>query len=118
MGTRSASEVSISIIEARTEVISGDRDSVRGRAVSKLMQKASFTGRNALSWERSAGIGWILTARLTLTLVLPLPPFVPLPPGFNTIGSAIVQTTCRERATQNLLDVRDAYTTWPCGPKG
>jgi len=33
-------------------------------------------------------------------------------PGFNTIGSKIVQTTCRIRLKQNLEDISNAYFQW------
>jgi len=33
-------------------------------------------------------------------------------PGFNTIGSKIVQTTCKIRLKQNLEDISNAYFQW------
>ena len=33
-------------------------------------------------------------------------------PGFNAIGSKIVQTTCRIRLKQNLEDISNAYLQW------
>ena len=47
-----------------------------------------------------------------LTLKVPLPRLLPLPLGFNRIGSAIVSRTCRQRVAANLDDLRDVYTAW------
>ena len=109
--------VVVSIVDARTEVEQGGR---LGNVLASAMQRAKFAGRNAITWKEhnvasnSAGgaRSCDLEGNLKLTLTITLPPFLPLPPGFNTIGSKIVKRTCAERLRQNLSELSDAYLIW------
>ena len=113
--TRSGDEVCVSIVEARSEILPGDgreEPGLVGRAVAAAMKRSSFSGRNRLSWRAHADGGWVLASDFELTLKVPLPRLLPLPLGFNRIGSAIVSRTCRQRVAANLDDLRDVYTAW------
>mmetsp|Transcript_20327 Transcript_20327/g.24907 ORF Transcript_20327/g.24907 Transcript_20327/m.24907 type:complete len:248 (+) Transcript_20327:55-798(+) len=101
-------KLKVSIVDARTE-INGSSSGIIG----SIMKQANFNGGNVLVWNKvSNRKGWKLSADLSLTLSIPLPPLLPLPPGFNRIGSTIVQRTCENRVENNLRDIRDAYVTW------
>jgi len=105
-------KVVITIEDARTEVDSGGR---LGNTLASAMRRSKFEGRTAISWKDKSSIGeqcYALEGSLKLTLSINLPPFLPLPPGFNSIGSRIVERTCRERLKQNLSDISDAYLQW------
>ena len=111
---RSESKVSTIITEARSEMESG-RDTTTGNLVARLMKKSTFRGGNSVVWREITSNnkeGWVLTADLSLTLVIPLPRFLPLPPGFNSIGSRIVKATCRKRLESFLNDLQQAYIDW------
>lgn len=110
---RSESKVSTIITEARSEMKSG-RDTTTGNLVGRLMKKSTFRGGNSVMWQEmtSNKEGWVLTADLSLTLVIPLPRFLPLPPGFNSIGSRIVKVTCRKRLDSFMIDLQQAYNDW------
>lgn len=107
--------VVVSIIDARTEVEQGGR---LGNVLASAMQRSTFSGRNAITWKEYASDtaggarSCDLEGNLKLTLTITLPPFLPLPPGFNTIGSKIVERTCTERLRQNLSELSDAYLIW------
>jgi hypothetical protein len=104
--------VSSKIQQARSEIKSG-RDSALGRLVAPVMEKSSFQGGNKVSWKKNqASEGWILRADLSLTLSIPLPPFLPLPPGFNSIGSRIVKSTCKRRLETFVSDLQASYLDW------
>lgn len=106
--------VSTNIQEARCDILSGT-NTVTGKIVSKLMKQSTFHGGNTVAWRDNADSdGWILQANLSLTLSIPLPAFLPLPPGFNSIGSRIVKSTCRKRLQQNVVDLQEAYLQWAC----
>mmetsp|Transcript_25445 Transcript_25445/g.61169 ORF Transcript_25445/g.61169 Transcript_25445/m.61169 type:complete len:254 (+) Transcript_25445:70-831(+) len=111
----------ISIIDAKTEVQSGGRV---GNTLASAMKRSKFEGRNAVAWkEQNDGStndgaqSYVLNGDLKLTLTITLPPFLPIPPGFNTIGSKIVERTCKERLQQNLRDISNAYLIWATSPE-
>lgn len=112
-----AGGVTVRIVDARSEIRSGGGGPA-GAVIQSVMKKSKFAGRYGISWraapQRSASRrdGWTLSADLALTLTVPLPGLLPLPPGFNSIGSSIVKSTCRKRVEQNLVDLRDAYVLW------
>jgi len=103
----------ISIIDARTEVEKGGR---LGNTFVSAMKRSKFEGRNVVTWnEHDNTTGdqiFALEGSLTLTITIDLPPFLPLPPGFNTIGSKIVERTCSDRLKLSLQNLSDAYLQW------
>ena len=107
-------QVSVSIIDTRTEIVSGGGRA--GDLIVRVMERSSFSGGTVLSWKQVNDCSWILSANLALTLTVELPRFVPLPLGFNTIGSRIVSGTCRARIVQNLEDLKEAYWQWASRP--
>lgn len=112
-----AGGVTVRIIEARSEMRSGGGGPA-GAVIKSAMEKSKFSGRYGVSWRNaprrsiSSKDGWTLSADLALTLTVPLPGLLPLPPGFNSIGSRIVKSTCRKRVEKNLVNLRDAYVRW------
>ncbi|KAL7527854.1 hypothetical protein ACHAXR_002165 [Thalassiosira sp. AJA248-18] len=119
---KASDNVVISIIDAQTEVEKGGR---LGNTLASAMKRSQFEGRNVISWKEQNGANnesgaqrnYALEGNLKLTLTINLPPFLPLPPGFNAIGSKIVERTCRDRLRQNLSDISDAYLVWATSPE-
>lgn len=111
-----------SIIDAQTEVQQGGR---LGNTLSSVMKRSAFEGRNVVSWKEigvddssaDAARKYTLEGNLKLTVTINLPPFLPLPPGFNAIGSKIVERTCHDRLGQILRDISDAYLIWATTPQ-
>jgi len=106
-------QVSAVITEARSD-IQNEKEGKMGKIIQKAMTSSTFRGGNTIALEPSKhdASSSVLTADLSLTLSIPLPRFVPLPPGFNKIGSRIVQSTCKRRLKQQLASLQDAYQTW------
>ncbi len=104
---RGAAEVTTSIVEARTEVRGGGI----GNALASAMKRSEFEGRTIVSWKEEKS-SYDFDADLELTLTIKLPRILPLPPGFNAIGSKIVERTCKERLKKNVLDIKAAYIEW------
>ena len=107
-------EVTITLLDSRSEVEGGRL----GNTLASVMKKSKFEGRNTITWQENYDAllpqqeDFLLDGKLNLTLTITLPPFLPLPPGFNAIGSKIVERTCAERLKQNLNEVSDAYRLW------
>jgi len=101
-------EVTITFLDSRSEVEGGRL----GNTLASVMKKSKFEGRNTITWKELQQEDFLLEGKLNLTLTITLPPFLPLPPGFNAIGSKIVERTCAERLKQNLNEVSDAYRLW------
>ena len=107
-------EVTITLLDSRSEVEGGRL----GNTLASVMKKSKFEGRNTITWQENYDAmlpqqdDILLEGKLNLTLTITLPPFLPLPPGFNAIGSKIVERTCAERLKQNLNEVSDAYRLW------
>lgn len=110
---RSHQRAVVTIVDARTDIISGR---IAGSVISTVMEKATFVGRNAVSCKDHDEGVWTLSSDFSLTLQVPFPPLVLLPPGFNTIGSRIVSSTCEKRVTENLEGLREAYLAWASIP--
>ena len=108
--------VYVDIMEARTDIAGGRPPGNRAKAIADIMKRSEFTGRYELLWSEAAsgrrGAGWSLNGDLTLVLSVPLPKLVPVPPGFNTIGSRIVRSTCRKRVEDQLQQLREGYIEW------
>ncbi|KAL1508729.1 hypothetical protein AB1Y20_004824 [Prymnesium parvum] len=103
----SGNKISVRILESRTEVQAAG-DSFTARTMSAIMERVTISGDNTFTW-RAADDGWHMRAKLQLTFSVPIPPFLPVPPGFNSIGSRIVQSTCQARLTQTMEDVRTSF---------
>jgi hypothetical protein len=103
-------EVTITLLDSTSEVEGGRL----GNTLASVMKKSKFDGRNTITWKELDQEEKMihLEGKLNLTLTITLPPFLPLPPGFNAIGSKIVERTCAERLKQNLVEVSDAYQLW------
>ena len=105
--------VIISIIDARTEVEQGGR---LGNTFVSAMKRSKFEGRNIVTWKEADNTTtdqiYALEGSLTLTLTINLPPYLPTPPGFNTIGSTIVERTCKDRLRLSLRTLSEAYMEW------
>lgn len=107
-------EVTITLLDSRSEVEGGRL----GNTLASVMKKSKFEGRNTITWQENYDAmlpqqeDFLLEGKLNLTLTITLPPFLPLPPGFNAIGSKIVERTCAERLKQNLNEISDAYRLW------
>ena len=100
--------VSIIIVDARTDISNPDSSTT---IIQQVMQQCSFKGFNNITFEQNRR-SWTLSSDVTLTLSVPLPPYVPLPPGFNSIGSNIISKTCQKRARENLESVKESYLKW------
>ena len=105
--SRGPSKVTTSIEEARTDIKGGGL----GTALASAMKRSDFEGRTIVTWKETTS-AFQIDGDLVLTLTIRLPRFLPLPPGFNAIGSKIVERTCRERLKQSLLDTKSAYIEW------
>lgn len=105
----SSRNVVISITDATTEVEKGGKI---GNTLASVMKKSKFDGRTSITWAEQNNGATVMEGNLKLTLSIDLPSFLPLPPGFNAIGSKIIESTCKERLTQNLSGISDAYVIW------
>jgi len=112
--------VTVSIVDSYTQVDVPDENHPQKRRgganlLKDIMDKrSSFQGGSRYSYHKddSCSSSWIVSAELTLTLTIELPRAILLPPGFNTIGSAIVRRTCKSRVQQSLEDMRKGYLDW------
>lgn len=105
--------VAAMIKEARNEIVGKNKDSVTGRLVARVMGGSTFQGGNTVHWSESESKdGWIVQADLSLTLSIQLPRYLPLPPGFNAIGSRIVKSTCKSRLKKFVVHLQEAYLEW------
>jgi len=108
----------VSIVDATTEVIANDENSRTANSsasvIQKIMKRSSFLGDATYTWKKRAGNpdAWILKAHLNLVLKVDLPRFLLVPPGFNKIGSAIVNKTCKKQIEQSLKEMNIAYLEW------
>lgn len=97
----------VDILDARTEVSEGRI----GSTLRRLLERATFVGSNRVSWTEHGG-GYRLVARMDLLITVDLPPLLPLPPGFNSLGSRIVRSQSRGRLQESVDDIARAYREW------
>lgn len=107
----------VSIVDASTRVETNDeqtKPSTSAKLIKKIMDKSSFLGDATYTWKQSNDHHgtWTLEANLNLTLKIELPRFFLLPPGFNKIGSTIVNKTCKKQIEQSLSELNNAYLEW------
>mmetsp|Transcript_13251 Transcript_13251/g.19848 ORF Transcript_13251/g.19848 Transcript_13251/m.19848 type:complete len:232 (+) Transcript_13251:145-840(+) len=111
-GSQEEGRVITSIEEAGTDVQGGGL----GSALESAMKLSEFDGRTIVTWKEGNS-SYHIEGDLVLNLTIKLPRILPLPPGFNAIGSKIFERICRERLQQNLLDTKAAYIQWAETPK-
>ena len=102
----------VSILDAKTNVKGGpggSRTSMAGSAIQSLMQDSQFQGRSVIQANDSSNR---LTVDLNLTLNVKLPPFMLLPPGFNSMGSSIMKRAGKARSRELLKDLQRDYQQW------
>jgi hypothetical protein len=103
--------VTVSIIEARTEI--AGTPSPANRVVASLLEKSKFVGKSRVRARKEGrGSACTVSVDLNLKLEVPLPPFMLLPPGFNSLGSAIIGQTGKTRTKQFLTSLKQAYEKW------
>ena len=106
--------VSVSIVDARTNILKNPQ-SLGNRAVSNLMSNSKFIGKSIISAKSlphtNDSPGCQVELKLNLTLEIPLPTVMRLllPPGFNSLGSAIVRKTGNSRTKKLLKDLEVAF---------
>ena len=100
--------VVIEILDARTELSEGRI----GNTLRRLLERAKFVGENRVSWTERDGGGYELVAKMDLCITVDLPPLLPLPPGFNSLGSKIVRSQSRGRLQESVDDIARAYREW------
>ena len=113
----------VHIVEAKTEILQSSANNAANRLVASLMERATFQGKSVIRVDDDeeeeeydgenddAGNNprCRLSVDLNLKLQVPLPRFLPLPPGFNSIGSAIVRRTGQTRTKQLLQDLEQDF---------
>jgi hypothetical protein len=104
--------VTVSIIDAKTEVITNGskRAEMANTAIQRVMKDSKFHGRSVI--KATCGESPVLSIDLSLSLKVELPPLLIVPPGFNTIGSSIIEKTSRSRSKQLLQELKQNYVEW------
>lgn len=111
------SRVVVSIEDARTDIVK-QSNSPASRAITSILESSTFAGESVFTVQPHAvnkgdksgsAETCMLSIDLRLTLLIPLPSYMPIPPGFNSLGSAIVRRTGKSRTKKLLRSLRDAY---------
>ena len=103
-------ESRVEAVSQKTNVIEGDgKDDEHW--ISSLLSKGSINGESDIRVQ-TTDQGWIVSLKSQLDFKMKVPKYLPLPPGFASIGSAIMKIQCQERARQSLIQIRDAYLKW------
>lgn len=106
---RTGNIVTVEVVDSRTDVLNPNNPA--NQVVGSLMARAKFSGASRIQ-ARGKGQKCQLVVDLTLTLHVPLPPFVLLPPGFNSVGSSIVTRAGKGRTQKLVQDLKVAYCEW------
>eukprot|EP00429_Kryptoperidinium_foliaceum_P032127 CAMPEP_0176135512 /NCGR_PEP_ID=MMETSP0120_2-20121206/68748_1 /TAXON_ID=160619 /ORGANISM="Kryptoperidinium foliaceum, Strain CCMP 1326" /LENGTH=253 /DNA_ID=CAMNT_0017471229 /DNA_START=45 /DNA_END=806 /DNA_ORIENTATION=+ len=107
--------VEVQVIDSRTDILGTGN---ANQAVGSLMSKAKFSGQSRFRVQEHRRTATVMEVDLKLGLHVPLPPFVLLPPGFNSIGSSIIKRTGRSRTEKLLRDLERAYFEWAAAESG
>jgi hypothetical protein len=121
---RQPTATKVTIVDARIEIL---KTTGASRVVASVMEKSKCVGNSIIrvvststgsssstttSGDDEDRSSCQLSVDLTLTWQVFLPPFVLLPPGFNTLGSAIVRRTGASRTKKLLEDIKQAHQEW------
>ena len=103
--------VVVEVVDSRTDILNGN--SPAAKVVESFMGRAKFSGKSIIQvMESTSHHRCRLEIILDLTLYVPLPPFVPIPPGLNAIGSTLVRRTGISRTEKILEDLKRSYFEW------
>mmetsp|Transcript_35656 Transcript_35656/g.86317 ORF Transcript_35656/g.86317 Transcript_35656/m.86317 type:complete len:326 (+) Transcript_35656:35-1012(+) len=122
--------VVVSIEDARTDIMKASRNPAN-RALTSILKSSTFAGESVFtvqprvlnddedsiingggetnSLDDDDESSCMLSIELRLTLLIPLPSYMPIPPGFNSLGSAIVRRTGKSRTKRLLQRLQAAY---------
>ena len=110
-------EILVEVDESRVEAVGQKTDQIEGDGaedehwISSLLSKGSINGESDIRVQQT-NQGWMMSLKSQLDFKMKVPKYLPLPPGFASIGSAIMKIQCQERAKQSLKQIRDAYLKW------
>ncbi|CAJ1948901.1 unnamed protein product [Cylindrotheca closterium] len=111
---RQPNQVTASIEEgSKAEIVTHSRHPAK-RVISSLVHDATFVGESVVTVhpqeaQDHATQKCKLSINLSLSLQIPMPRFIPIPPGFNALGGAIVRRAGRLRTQQLLERLKAAY---------
>jgi hypothetical protein len=107
----SSTAVVVEVVDSRTDILNGNNRAAK--IVEAFMGRAKFSGKSTIqAMECTSRHCCRLEIILDLTLHVPLPPFVPIPPGINAIGSTLVKRTGISRTEKLLEDLKRSYFEW------
>jgi hypothetical protein len=106
--------VNVKVLEASIEIAEGGkRSSLVSNAMGQVMSRASITGLNEVRWDLTASGDVMLSGDITLALTVAPPKLFPVPRKmFESVGSGIIRTTCKQRGDAFLKDLAKAYAEW------
>ena len=102
----------VSIVQARTDILPDDKKRRVNQVIASVMEQSTFVGKSVIQARQYGDTSFTVSVDLSLTLQVPLPPYLLLPPGFNMIGSSIIRNTCRTRTKIFLQSLVRAYQSW------
>ena len=73
---------------------------------------AKITGQSDIVATRTDNGKWKLSMDTSLHMKMHLLRYLPLPPGFSSIGSFVMSFQCQDRARKSLESLKQAYLTW------
>ena len=112
-GSNSKDSLSLNV-SIEDSSVNASQSSRIGNLVERVMKTCSFQGSNELTCTPISGTNgeeyWELSSDFTLNMQFYLGSrLMVLPPGFNTIGSRIVERTVKKRVKDNLLQLAEKY---------
>ncbi|KAL3936389.1 MAG: hypothetical protein SGBAC_008280 [Bacillariaceae sp.] len=117
--------VVVSLEDSRTDIVKASRNPAN-RALTSILESSTFEGESVFRVRPSSTTlsdeddtidgdeNCMLSIELRLTLIIPLPSYMPIPPGFNSLGSAIVRQTGKSRTKKLLERLQEAYYDYHC----
>jgi Protein of unknown function (DUF1997) len=106
-----STEVVVEVVDSKTNILNSNNRAAK--LVKSFMERAKFSGKSIIqAMESTSQHKCRLEINLDLTLHVPLPPFVPIPPGLNAIGSTLVKRTGMSRTEKLLEDLKRSYLEW------
>jgi len=111
--------VVVEVVDSRTDILNANTNRA-AKLVDSFMGQAKFSGNSVFEVRRvieddennENDQGCRLEISFHLTLNIPIPRFLPLPPGINALGSTLVKRTGNARIEKLLSDLVKSYFEW------
>ena len=101
-------KVTVSVLDSTTHASEGRI----GTTLANLMKKSRIMAKTTIRWSQEDDGSYQIRGSLQMSIDADIPTYLPLPPGFDAIGSKVVSITAKKKLQENMDDLAKVFESW------